>query len=918
MGDHDAGEAAGGLPGTTEEEGNWGIVSPTIGLVAASGVPNSFGLTLEQATPTQGYHMQYEFYMGIFDIFNQGNAWQFTCQTYPALQVAGGPAPGTPNWGEQRLPQFLYFNPLVQCYSSLEDLGSQGQILSANGSGLARPDSIRISLRKLQQCYRFGVTTGCSPTDGAYMDNTSFAIIDGTPQAMSVDIWNWINDAFPFNETAGLPGTANFDTTSALLRTGFNIAQTTGDAFRYDVPGDSVVINAADSPTEPIRLDMVFRIKPGVGNYITIGVPTSGLRAVPTSTAAAGAGSFWGQFISTPGEFATPGSAALDAGWPGGWNPNVWRSARCDTAQVGLFPVAARGFGDVGTNDKLDANVWMSSFHESDAHYTTLGISKHKCFIVDTLGGTTAANVTCSTVPAWLLNAPLAARAGYDGNANSVEATQILPDGLLTPGAHVEYFFTKRTVANPAVFDMCPDTNTVFPQSSEGPSFDAHRWQQFGVLPDRWKDANFTPGSTMACALYVDLNDRRGDERVFVSVADSIGATAATRRGAHNGWGGVPAGVSLNTPAYYVSSHGGQPGSTWDMYGVKASESLTTSAGALGGRLAYTDPSPTNLVHNKYARMAPTPEMLDAYYKVLIILSGDLNSGVIGPFDDRSQDDVTLLQNWLLGATLGAPRGIMIQGDGFAESAWNTSLEQEAFMTDYLGFDFYFQSYRSLAANFEQWSDLKVSTDISPTGDIYGVRNGCTYTNDVLILNPALTEASVSGQYTAVGASTFPAGVLKKSVAGRPWVSLFDGFDIVNLTGRFDMTSKGRLAYYYNALNVFGTFCTVRGAPSTTLETPNNTRFVNFVKLGNNPVENRQALVFFGLAKSDRVQLVVYDVSGRRIRTLADRVFPAGEHRLVWDGADDHGQLVPRGVYFAKTTFAGQNFQSANKMIVLN
>jgi hypothetical protein len=36
--------------------------------------------------------------------------------------------------------------------------------------------------------------------------------------------------------------------------------------------------------------------------------------------------------------------------------------------------------------------------------------------------------------------------------------------------------------------------------------------------------------------LYVDWNDRRGNEGRFVSVLDSIGGSSAAVRGAHNGW----------------------------------------------------------------------------------------------------------------------------------------------------------------------------------------------------------------------------------------------------------------------------------------------------------------------------------------------------------------------------------------------
>ena len=200
---------------------------------------------------------------------------------------------------------------------------------------------------------------------------------------ITVDIAQWFQDAFPFNETAGLPGTAAFDTTSALVVSGLDIAQLTGDYQRYDVPGDTIVANAAGSD---VRMDLVFRIKPGVGNYVTVGTASSGLRRVPTATVAVspGDGSWWGTWLALPGEFATPGASALHAAWPGGWNPNVWMSARCDTAQINLFPVEA-----AGVNAQIDPARWMSAYHESDPHLAILGIPHHECFLIDTLGPAT-------------------------------------------------------------------------------------------------------------------------------------------------------------------------------------------------------------------------------------------------------------------------------------------------------------------------------------------------------------------------------------------------------------------------------------------------------------------------------------------------------------------------------------------------
>jgi spore coat protein A len=54
----------------------------------------------------------------------------------------------------------------------------------------------------------------------------------------------------------------------------------------------------------------------------------------------------------------------------------------------------------------------------------------------------------------------------------------------------------------------------------------------------------------------------------------------------------------------------------------------------------------------------------------------------------------------------------------------------------------------------------------------------------------------------------------------------------------------------------------------------------------------------FALPEQDRVALLVYDIQGRRVRTLVEALYPAGIHTVTWDGRDDRGQDLPSGVYF--------------------
>jgi flagellar hook assembly protein FlgD len=42
----------------------------------------------------------------------------------------------------------------------------------------------------------------------------------------------------------------------------------------------------------------------------------------------------------------------------------------------------------------------------------------------------------------------------------------------------------------------------------------------------------------------------------------------------------------------------------------------------------------------------------------------------------------------------------------------------------------------------------------------------------------------------------------------------------------------------------------------------------------------------------------VYDLQGRRVRTLAEEDKPAGRYSVPWAGQNDAGQAVAPGIYF--------------------
>jgi hypothetical protein len=479
---------------------------------------------------------------------------------------------------------------------------------------------------------------------------------------------------------------------------------------------------------------------------------------------------------------------------------------------------------------------------------------------------------------------------------------------------------------------MCPDTAYIYPQENEGPSWDRHRWQQFGILPDKWKATEYG-GIGQACMLVVDGNDRRGNEGVWVSAADTMGATSAAKYGAHNGWHNGGAYVASdgsdnfnnenvsNDNTICVYTHGGQPGTTWDMYQIKASESSTTGGAQIGNRLAYQ--ANPGLCAGKFSTQGPTPEMLRTYYKLIFFMAGDCTSN-LGPFTNRSQNDVQLLTDFLtFGADENNPRGLWAMGDEFVTDAETIGGAQATFVNVTMAASTVSTSYFDASGSSVLYPDLLPTTVVTSGGyplTAASVQNSCLWTNDVLQANVAVPGATVASFYENLGtAGPYPAGIYAPSTTGHPYVTLVDGWDLDHLKGRFGDNGLGRIVYMMNVLtNVFGSVCPFTPAP--TVDVPQNTvRNVDFLGnvWGNPVVAGGTATVHFGLAKSDRVEVKVYDVTGRLVRSLADRTFQAGEHSLTWDGTSDQGRVVPRGVYFTQVKFINSGFTDAKKVTVL-
>ena len=77
-----------------------------------------------------------------------------------------------------------------------------------------------------------------------------------------------------------------------------------------------------------------------------------------------------------------------------------------------------------------------------------------------------------------------------------------------------------------------------------------------------------------------------------------------------------------------------------------------------------------------------------------------------------------------------------------------------------------------------------------------------------------------------------------------------------------------------------------------------------------NPARGR-ATVSYVLARAGAVALGVYEVGGRRVRTLVSAVQEPGAYRMVWDGRDDGGRTAAAGVYYLSLDADGRRMTRA-------
>ncbi|MCK4421322.1 T9SS type A sorting domain-containing protein, partial [candidate division WOR-3 bacterium] len=78
---------------------------------------------------------------------------------------------------------------------------------------------------------------------------------------------------------------------------------------------------------------------------------------------------------------------------------------------------------------------------------------------------------------------------------------------------------------------------------------------------------------------------------------------------------------------------------------------------------------------------------------------------------------------------------------------------------------------------------------------------------------------------------------------------------------------------------------------------------------------NSETSISYSVVAKERIQLKIYDIAGRMVRTLVDNIQNPGYYNIHWDGKTNNHKKLASGIYFYRIVIG--DFNSSKKMILL-
>jgi len=459
--------------------------------------------------------------------------------------------------------------------------------------------------------------------------------------------------------------------------------------------------------------------------------------------------------------------------------------------------------------------------------------------------------------------------ARFDGGAGEITAAnEIIADGILLPGTSIEYFITSNYVTTPENFFLLPDTSGGF-------------YREFEILPN-WRDDNGT--LKFPCLLYVDAFNNGA--QFFVEEALNVLGFEADR------YDYADPSSSWKAPMARGLSEGANNGcTTFQLLGYRA---ILLNTGNTSGNVLWPQ---------DYA-------MLSDWLETIACDANSSRQGLL-----MNGDNMASILNITGPALLNGPLATVIEantysGNGNLDENYCVQLEAPSVGSFAYGTSNSQNDYEYGA--WGNWCPQQFSFDVLGTiGSGVGNR---AYVN---VDTAEETNYAQTTNERSAGSDNFRTvldGVSWHHLSERDVVEECVGDSAHIVTAAFNEISAA-LEWIFGVGNI-PNLCTdpCEGDTGDAPEVGNDAAVTHLFQNSPNPF-NPYTTLHFSLAAGGPAGLAIYDVSGRRVRTLVDGILDAGSHEVVWDGTNDAGEKLASGVYWSQ--FEGAGTKSNKKMVML-
>jgi hypothetical protein len=291
-------------------------------------------------------------------------------------------------------------------------------------------------------------------------------------------------------------------------------------------------------------------------------------------------------------------------------------------------------------------------------------------------------------------------------------------------------------------------------------------------------------------------------------------------------------------------------------------------------------------------------------YAAIVWDVGERASGLL------SAPDQHLLQAWL--ALQGKNRGLLLSGDNIADDLAVNGRDIGTFLTCTLGASF----NRDIWETVPQDSLNPVLSGVAGTyaaGNVFPYLGGCPTINHFDAISPSPCAGATARtwiQYPVNLAAAVERRNALGAAGGDSTRSVLLGANLGAMAGTvprsvflwWTLVKEFEVPYCYVPTGV------AEGPPPAPAARP------TLHAAAPNPF-NPATTIRFTLPRAAHARVLVFDVAGALVRTLADGNFPAGPHSIGWDGQDDRGRNLASGAYFCRLEADGT--RAARKLILL-